>query len=229
MKSKLTSFLSALFGALLMLGFAQVLAWTSPPASPPTNNVPAPINVGNSTQTKSGGGIVITGGGLKTDVLQLINSGEASGKLLVSDANGVASWKTTLEQDCVVTDTASAFTGQWIPVSIVKDGRNLCTDDEGCTYRLLKYNSANPEGLNMYGKNAYYIRQNAVTGAWYDSNNDQQGINGDSVRKDFGSFSSGDFTFTDDSVDITVENSKDFFSIRDNTSTAVVKVWICDF
>jgi hypothetical protein len=39
-----------------------VLAWTEPSASPPNNNVAAPLNVGNTGQSKSGGVIINTGG-----------------------------------------------------------------------------------------------------------------------------------------------------------------------
>jgi hypothetical protein len=39
-----------------------VLAWTEPSASPPNNNVAAPLNVGNTGQSKSGGLIINTGG-----------------------------------------------------------------------------------------------------------------------------------------------------------------------
>lgn len=39
----------------LGLSAAAALAWNSPTASPPNNNVAAPINIGAATQTKSGG------------------------------------------------------------------------------------------------------------------------------------------------------------------------------
>ncbi len=64
--------------------------WTAPTANPPGNNVDAPINVGSSAQVKIGaltvGGAVINGG------LMLINGNQGAGKILVSDADGLATW-----------------------------------------------------------------------------------------------------------------------------------------
>jgi len=61
---------STLYGVALCLGVLVisflltylVLAWTEPTTSPPDGNVPAPLNVGNTGQSKSGGLIVNTGG-----------------------------------------------------------------------------------------------------------------------------------------------------------------------
>lgn len=65
-KSKfLSSVFSRLSGVLVLtVAFASVaFAWTGPTASPPNNNTPAPINVGATTQTKSGDICTDAGGG----------------------------------------------------------------------------------------------------------------------------------------------------------------------
>ena len=45
--------LGAVFAIIVLFGFA-VYAWTGPTASPPNNNVAAPINVGSAGQVKQG-------------------------------------------------------------------------------------------------------------------------------------------------------------------------------
>jgi hypothetical protein len=65
--------------------------WKAPTANPPGDNVDAPINVGPANQIKIGaltmGGAVINGG------LILRNGQQAERRILVSDADGLASWK----------------------------------------------------------------------------------------------------------------------------------------
>ena len=39
---------------IVMVGASILYAWTGPTVNPPSNNAPAPINTGGSTQTKSG-------------------------------------------------------------------------------------------------------------------------------------------------------------------------------
>lgn len=83
----------------ILAGVNLVYAWTGPPYGgvcsdppcPPGGNVPAPINVGSSSQYKSGAlGI---GGLLQAPQIQL-TTGAAAGKVLTSDASGLASWQT---------------------------------------------------------------------------------------------------------------------------------------
>jgi hypothetical protein len=84
--------LSLAVATFLFAGVTAVLAWTPPSSNPPFNNVEAPINVSNITQNKSGklglGGLVVFG------KFQLIDGTQGAGKVLVSDANGRASWQT---------------------------------------------------------------------------------------------------------------------------------------
>ncbi|MBI4837050.1 MAG: hypothetical protein HY813_01425, partial [Candidatus Portnoybacteria bacterium] len=47
------SFLSVFAAIILVVGFAYAV-WTEPTANPPNDNVEAPINIGTTTQYKSG-------------------------------------------------------------------------------------------------------------------------------------------------------------------------------
>ncbi len=103
----------AVLGGLLVV--VQAFAFTEPSVAPPGDNVPAPLNVGGNAQTKLGGLILNTGGavnglavasgnvgigtlnpGAKLDVegnVKIADGTQADGRFLVSDGNGVASWK----------------------------------------------------------------------------------------------------------------------------------------
>jgi len=63
-QSNFSKILALCFGVLVMIFVLNylVLAWTEPTQSPPEGNVPAPLNVGNTGQSKSGGLILNTGG-----------------------------------------------------------------------------------------------------------------------------------------------------------------------
>lgn len=55
MKKHIQSIKGIILGLALVLGVSYVsAAWTTAPASPPSGNVDAPINVGSTAQTKSG-------------------------------------------------------------------------------------------------------------------------------------------------------------------------------
>jgi hypothetical protein len=97
-----------LIAAVLATG-VQVSAqtWTAPVSSPPANNTPAPLNVGASGQTKDGGLVLghtlsnsptgCSGGpciGLRIEngKLKITDGSQAAGKVLTSDATGLATW-----------------------------------------------------------------------------------------------------------------------------------------
>ncbi len=109
----------ALIIAVLALSLGAVylaLGFTEPSVAPPAGNVPAPLNVGSSGQSKSGGLILNTGGaayglivdkgnvgiGTPSPTVKLEVAGQVkitggapgTGKVLTSDASGLASWQT---------------------------------------------------------------------------------------------------------------------------------------
>ncbi len=80
-------------------------AWTGPTQTAPNGNVPAPINVGDSTQYKIGAlgveGLIraysnlVVDGVLTASGTFRIPNGSGNGKVLTSDATGNASWTST--------------------------------------------------------------------------------------------------------------------------------------
>jgi hypothetical protein len=75
----------------VVAGVSLVYSWTGPTQTPPGGNVDAPINVSGTAQVKTGalsiGGLLQVGGFKMT-------SGAGAGKVLTSDASGLASWQT---------------------------------------------------------------------------------------------------------------------------------------
>ena len=60
----------------------------------------------------------------------------------------------------------------------MKNGENLCSDDEGCTYRAWRVNSIDKGEL--MGKAAFPYRQRGDN-VWLEGRNDNTGTNGNSV------------------------------------------------
>jgi len=102
-----------------LLAVAIIYAWTEPTAVPPGDNVPAPINVGNILQTRTGAlvlkgvletenqtllatqggnvGIGTTEPTAKLEVagqIKITGGSPGAGKVLTTDADGLASWQT---------------------------------------------------------------------------------------------------------------------------------------
>jgi len=96
-KSNFPKTFSLCLGVLIMIFVLNylVLAWTEPSQSPPDGNVSAPLNVGNTGQSKAGGLILNTGGAVTGLVVDKGNVGigmsnpsnrlEVSGKIYSSD------------------------------------------------------------------------------------------------------------------------------------------------
>ena len=63
-------------------------------------------------------------------------------------------------------------------VTLMKNGENLCSDDEGCTYRAWRVNSIDKGEL--MGKAAFPYRQRGDN-VWLEGRNDNTGTNGNSV------------------------------------------------
>lgn len=107
----------------LVLGFGVSVvsaqtAWTGPTATPPGGNAPAPINISASHQNKLGSisvntttsnpdaygldvfgisrffGNVEVGTGVSPATLKIVDGNQQAGKVLTSDASGLASWQT---------------------------------------------------------------------------------------------------------------------------------------
>lgn len=84
--------------ASFVLGANVIYSWTTPPATPPSSDTPAPINVGASTQVKSGslgidGNFLVSGNTVITGKLKIADGTQAAGRYLTSDSDGNASWK----------------------------------------------------------------------------------------------------------------------------------------
>jgi len=84
-----TSIFSLIALGLIIGNF--VFGWIPPTATPPSSNLPAPINAGPDPQTKSGN--LTIGGNLTTAGFKM-TTGAGLDKVLTTDASGVASWNT---------------------------------------------------------------------------------------------------------------------------------------
>ncbi|MBU3669059.1 MAG: hypothetical protein FGM57_03815 [Candidatus Taylorbacteria bacterium] len=83
---------------LLVSGANAIYAWTAPMAIPPKGNVAAPINVSNAPQVKKGalgveGNFAVFGNSAFVGKVRIADGTQGNGRVLTSDANGVASWK----------------------------------------------------------------------------------------------------------------------------------------
>ena len=79
------------WGLVLLLIGNYVFGWTTPTATPPSSNLPAPINAGPDSQTKAGN--LTIEGNLTTGSFKMAAEADA-GKVLTTDASGIASWQT---------------------------------------------------------------------------------------------------------------------------------------
>lgn len=84
----LTAILTAAMGTSYL--YAQ---WAGPQANPPGQNVDAPLNVGSVSQIKQAGlsllSLIVNG------KVQIQDGTQGKGKVLLSDANGIAGWVST--------------------------------------------------------------------------------------------------------------------------------------
>ncbi len=99
-------FSSLAVATLLFAGVGAVFAWTPAPNDPPKNNVEAPINVSPVQQYKKGilglNGLAVFG------KVQIVDGTQGAGKVLVSDANGKASWQTLPNASINITNTTNS-------------------------------------------------------------------------------------------------------------------------
>ena len=129
MKKQIFGYTKIIILALVLVtAAAYVKAWTGPTLSPPNGNVPAPINVGNSIQTKLGSlvlnaatpiqnavGLTVSGTSIFNGSLQIMDGTQGDGKVLTSDASGNASWATGGGSSSV-TSGGNSTTGYWYQI-----------------------------------------------------------------------------------------------------------------
>lgn len=90
MKTITQSIKVLILALVLAVGISYVSAWTGPTATPPAGNTDSPINVGTTAQIKNGG--LSLNSLLVSGQVSIVDGTQGSGKVLTSDANGVASW-----------------------------------------------------------------------------------------------------------------------------------------
>jgi len=88
--------------------------------------------------------------------------------------------------DCVTVDTLRGLldgSNRQGAIDLRVNGRNICEDDNGCSYRVWKYTTTRPAGTEFFTSYPVMFRQREVAGLhfWYDAyvNGGQQGTNGD--------------------------------------------------
>lgn len=159
MKKYISQVSLLLAGVLIATGLSIANAanvWAPPTATPPGNNVDAPIHVGGA-QVKSGaltmGGAVINGG------LYLRDGTQGVGRILQSDADGFASWVDPGELDSVecvgeglihitnngaLNDSGNTRTDDDMEIYCRKGIARFCLSGENCPWRT---NIAAADGL----------------------------------------------------------------------------------
>ena len=75
----------------------QAFAWSEPTGIAPNKNSPTPLNISDTSQIKNGtlglGGLLVVGSTSLQDKIQIKGGNPGAGKVLVSDADGNASWQ----------------------------------------------------------------------------------------------------------------------------------------
>jgi hypothetical protein len=240
---------AVIVGLLVVVGVGYAsAAWNPAPSTGPqnaaTNNADAPINVGLNHQEKLGQlfintdtnnpyavGLSVFGKTILNGAVQITSGTPGKDKVLMdTDGTGNVGWGTVssggsgLDSLCTTVDTGAAFVG-WKEVNLLLGSKNMCSDLNGCSYRIWRYDNSNPEGTNLFGNNSYLIRQTS-TGKWIDSQGNNSGVNGNSMQDDLIGSWDGVAIFSDDS---SVEHSPDKLSIKDTSSSQSVVVTMCDF
>jgi hypothetical protein len=107
MKNNITTNSRAIIiSAFFIASTSFVLAWTGPTSVPPNGNTPAPVNVALNTQSKLGQlfvntdlsnpytvGLSVFGQSVFNGKVKIVDGSEGVGKVLTSDANGLATWQ----------------------------------------------------------------------------------------------------------------------------------------
>jgi ribosomal protein S6E (S10) len=129
MKTKETiNLIGSIFGitlSIFLISFVvfAVGEWTGPSATPPSENVSAPLNTGDETQLKTGA--LGVGGVLETNTLKITGGTPEAGKVLTTDADGLASWTNDITTTEITTETLKITGGT------PEAGKVLTTDADG--------------------------------------------------------------------------------------------------
>jgi hypothetical protein len=115
-------------------------------------------------------------------------------------------------------------------LSLLINGRNICSDSNGCDLYIWAYNSSGTTIDGVSNGPDPFIQD--ANNHWFEEITNHSGINGDTTNSrviDYtsGSFS-GDLDITDDSSFIP-EQSADALSIHDGSATTGFNVSVCDF
>ncbi len=156
------------------------------------------VGAAGVTRVSAGTGISVNPAG-GTGNVAVSNTGvtsvAAGAGISVSASTGaVTVTNTSMTQSSAVTfcntiDTAT--NGQNGVISLIKNGRNICEDDDGCSYRIWKYDtrgaSYRPAGAKFYTSYPVMFRQKNISNVhyWHDAYGDNTGVNGDGVNKKF--------------------------------------------
>jgi hypothetical protein len=223
----------------LALGISYVSAagtWTGPTATPPGGNVDTPVNVGNNAQSKAGDlsvgaflanlnslflGNVTIGTTAAPATLTIKDGSQGAGKVLTSDANGVASWGAggggTTPGICNSANTGPADSSIIkATLSLIKDGENMCTDGDGCMIRGFSTSAGSP--VSTFTPVYFYQLPN---NEWYTSA-PTTGTNGDAIHN---VIVNTPIKIIDDSSTAT---SSDTIVVDDLSSSQQYSVIICD-
>ena len=167
----------------------------------------------------------------------------AANQVLTTDINGNASWAaptssgggTTAESTACISTDIPKVSSLYTSISLLKNGVNICADNDGCTIRLETFDSSN-NIHSFYSSGSPLIYKQSDSGYWMFTNpvggGSAAGTNGDGTENDIlASQQWRDDTGTmlmDDYPG--VETSEDSWVFKNNsTSNLSYKVVICDF
>ena len=173
---------------VFLLAGNYAFGWTTPSATPPSSNLPAPINVSSTEQTKAGN--LIIGGNLTTTGLKM-TTGAGADKVLISDASGLASWATSSDADTWITtqtcstDYALQSVGKTTKTCINKVDYSDIAYDVSCTNCLTNTEVASADYATDADKLDGYHGASASTVNTYALRNASGDINSRLFRSEY--------------------------------------------
>ena|SRR3989338_2926997 len=128
---------------------------------------------------------------------------------------------------CNAYNTTVADNGKYVTISLIKNGRNICADENGCSYRITSNTAGGPID---YVKNYPVLFTQFSNNIWLDSAGNQIGINGDGTEKTFNlGWASAELLDDHPSGTAPTENSVDALTFRDNNNARGFSIVICDY